>query len=511
VARAPLAVFALLLAAGAGSAQEGALVSTPQQTPGLVPSEVEDATGDEQASVGPAPGTPTLDLNGAVRLALEQNFSLLDSSAAVTASRSSAAVTASRWQRSAASGEFLPQVVPLFSRGDGRTLFGLDVSQRLPWTGGTLVATGRYVSQPDPAQGVEPLFPRSTDLRLLLSQPLLRGAGPNATYFDLTNAKRAVVTQERTFELSRQRLAVLVASAFYTVIAQRQLFEVADQSLQRTESLLDASDARLKVGMASKLDVFRAELQAAQAREGMIRTTAALETALERFRGILALPPDNPVEPEGVVLAPPEEEEEEEPVEMLVRQALENRLELKEARDRVSDARRASSLARQDLLPQVDLNLGVTQLGFGRTFGGAFGMRDRQIEFFISASYPFRQTTQKANRAVTEISVQVSERSVTQLVLEIEREVHLAARDLDRIRQSVVVQLQSVGVAGQQRRLAVLRYQRGLASNFDVVDAESNYVVARSALVSLLTSYAVARLELRRATGTLSVDTEFAP
>ena len=456
---------------------------------------------EDEAPVGPTPGAPTLDLNGAVRLALQQNFALLDSSAAVTASR---------WQRSAASGEFLPQVVPLFSRGDGRTLFGLDVSQRLPWTGGTLVATGRYVSQPDPAAGMEPLFPRTTDLRLLLSQPLLRGAGPNATYFDLTNAKRAVVTQERTFELARQRLAVLVASAFYTVIAQRQLFEVADQSLQRTESLLDASDARLKVGMASKLDVFRAELQAAQAREGMIRTTAALETALEQFRGILALPPDNPVEPEAVALEPPEKEEEE-PVEMLVRQALEHRLELKEARDRVSDTRRASALARQNLLPQVDLNLGVTQLGFGRTFGGAFGMRDRQIEFFISASYPFRQTTQKANRAVSEISVQVSERAVAQIVLEIEREVHLAARDLDRIRQSVVVQLQSVGVAEQQRRLAVLRYQRGLASNFDVVDAESNYVVARSALVSLLTSYAVARLELRRATGTLSVDTEFAP
>jgi outer membrane protein len=500
-ARAPLAVLALLLAAGAAFAQESALVSTPQQTPRPVPSDIEDATDHEQAPVGPTPGAPTLDLHGAVRLALEQNFALLDSSAAVTASR---------WQRSAASGEFLPQVVPLFSRGDGRTLFGLDVSQRLPWTGGTLVATGRYVSQPDPAAGVEPLFPRTTDLRLLLSQPLLRGAGPNATYFDLTNAKRAVAMQERTFELARQRLAVQVASAFYSVIAQRQLFEVADQSLQRTESLLDASDARLKVGMASKLDVFRAELQAAQAREGMIRTTAALETALEQFRGILALPPDNPVEPEGVVLEPPEEEEEE-PVEMLVRQALEHRLELKEARDRVSDARRASSLARQNLLPQVDLNLGVTQLGFGRTFGGAFGMRDRQIEFFISASYPFRQTTQKANRAVSEISVQVSERAVAQIVLEIEREVHLAARDLDRIRQSVVVQLQSVGVAGQQRRLAVLRYQRGLASNFDVVDAESNYVVARSALVSLLTSYAVARLELRRATGTLSVDTEFAP
>ena len=73
------------------------------------------------------------------------------------------------------------------------------------------------------------------------------------------------------------------------------------------------------------------------------------------------------------------------------------------------------------------------------------------------------------------------------------------------------MQLQAVDVAEKQRRLAVLRYQRGLASNFDVVDAESNFVVARSSLVSLLTSYAVSRLELQRVTGTLSVDVEFAP
>jgi outer membrane protein TolC len=84
-------------------------------------------------------------------------------------------------------------------------------------------------------------------------------------------------------------------------------------------------------------------------------------------------------------------------------------------------------------------------------------------------------------------------------------------RELDRIRQSVAVQEQAVNVAVQQRRLAVLRYQRGLASNFDVVDAESNLVVARSALVSLLTSFAVARLELRRVTGRLSIETGVGP
>jgi outer membrane protein TolC len=202
-----------------------------------------------------------------------------------------------------------------------------------------------------------------------------------------------------------------------------------------------------------------------------------------------------------------------EPLEVLVQRALENRLELQEARDQVGDAERSASLAKQNMLPELDLNVGVTQLGFGRSFGDAWrgGLTDRQVEFFVSASYPIRQTTLKANRAVRELEVGVRQRGVTQLELEIEREVHRAWRELDRIRQSVEVQVQAVDVAEKQRRLAELRYQRGLASNFDVVDAESNLVVARSSLVSLLTSYAVARLELKRVTGTLSVDTEFAP
>jgi outer membrane protein TolC len=442
-----------------------------------------------------------LDLAAAVRLALEQNFSLLNSADSVSSAR---------WQESAASGQFLPQVVPVFQKGDGRTLFGLDISQKLPWSGGRLTATGRYTSVD--GTEIDSPFASTSDLRLLLSQPLLRGAGPNATYFELTNARRAVTGQERSFELARQALAVQVASSFYSVVAQRQLFEVAAQSLERTEGLLEASNARLQVGMASKLDVFRAELQAAQAREGMIRSRAALETALEQFRGILALPPDAPVEPEAVSLAVPEGEDVE-PVEVLVQRALDNRLELKEARDQVGDAERSASLAKQNMLPELDLNVGVTQLGFGRSFGDAWrgGLTDRQVEFFVSASYPIRQTTLKANRAVRELEVGVRQRGVTQLELEIEREVHRAWRELDRIRQSVEVQVQAVDVAEKQRRLAELRYQRGLASNFDVVDAESNLVVARSSLVSLLTSYAVARLELKRVTGTLSVDTEFAP
>ena len=276
--------------------------------------------------VGPTPGAPTIGLDAAVRTALAQGFPLLDSQDAVSASR---------WRAKSAVADFYPSLTPIYQRGEGRTAWGVDLSQRLPYTGGTLTATGRYLSEPT----ANAPFPRTTDLRLLLTQPLLRGVGPNTTFFELTNARRAVQGQERTLALARQRTAVEVAAAFYGVIAQRQLLEVARQSLERTEALQKSSEARLEVGLASKLDVFRAELQAAQARDAMLRSQSSLATALERFRAQLAIPPGDPVEPEAAAL--PATDDVFEPVEVLVRRATSTRLELAEARDRVSDARRS--------------------------------------------------------------------------------------------------------------------------------------------------------------------------
>jgi outer membrane protein TolC len=493
VGRAVLAALVVLLGAGGAAAQAP---PPPAATPSPAPPAAEPPV-DVDRIVGPTPGAPTMSLAAAVRMALERNFGLLDSADSLAATR---------FQESAARGEFLPPVTPLYQKSQDQSVFGLDVSQKLPWTGGTLSATGRYLSQPS----VEAPFPNTTDVRLLLSQPLLRGFGPNATFFDLTNATRARIDQERNLALARQQLAVEVAAGFYAVVAQRQLLDVARQSLERTEGLLKSSEARLEVGLASKLDVYRAELQAAQARDAMVRSQAALDTALERFRGLLALSPGEPVEPEAAAL-PALGTDSLEPAEVLVARALENRLELLEARDQVGDARRAASLAGQNLLPQLDLNVGVTQLGYGTSFGGAWAAGDRRVEVFLSASYPLQQASERASRSIAQLQVATRERAVQERQLQVEQQVRQARRDLEQIRKSVELQQQAVEVAAQQRRLAVLRYQRGLGSNFDVVDAESSLVTARSALVQLLTTYAVARLDLKRATGTLDVDAEFGP
>jgi outer membrane protein TolC len=212
----------------------------------------------------------------AVSIALKKNYGLLSAADSVQTSRVNYSATRA---------QFYPQITPRFQRADQESTFGVDAAQRLPWTGGSLTATTLFRALPGTDFGPT----RSSGLQLLLNQPLLRGFGPNATYYALRNSRRSQQAQERAFELNRQRLAVDVARSFYQVIQQRQLLGVARQSFKRSESLLKASEARLQVGLVSKLDVFRAELQASQAQDAMVRSQAGLDTALEQLRVLLGL------------------------------------------------------------------------------------------------------------------------------------------------------------------------------------------------------------------------------
>jgi outer membrane protein TolC len=438
-----------------------------------------------------------LSLGATVSLALERNFGLLSQADNVTAAGFRVGVSRA---------QFLPRLTPRFARTQDGTTFGIDAFQRLPWTGGSIEGAAAFSTREDSGDPTT----RNAAASVLFRQPLLRGFGPNATFYDLANSRRARQTQERSYELGRQRLAVQVTSAFYNVIAQRELLAVSEQSLKRSRSLLKASEARLKVGLASKLDVFRAELQAAQTEDSLVRSEAALESAKEQLRALLALPPDDPVEPPAVSLMDTTTAEPE-PVEALVARALANRIEIEEARDQVKDARRTLSLARQNLLPQLDLTLTYTRLGAGPSFKDAWNFGDTRTSLGFATSYPLERSADRADRALAEVDLASRERAQSQQELDVEAEVRAAVREITRIRKSVDLQKQAVDVAAQQRRLATLRYERGLASNFDVVDAEGSLVLARSALVSLLASYKVAEVELKRALGTLDVTTEFGP
>ena len=326
-----------------------------------------------------------MSLRQALDFAMTGNFSIQASSDTVESARIGVAT---------ARAQFYPKLIPSIRGSTDDRTFSLDATQKLPWTGGSLSASASYRTTTRQDQ----FFPSTSDLRLTLSQPLLRGFGPTTARFDLVNSRRSLQSRERSHDLALQRLAIDVTSAFFQVTKQRRLVAVARQSQERSLRLKIASEARLKVGLASKLDVLRAELQASQAESAAVASESALETALEQFRSLLGLAPSELVEPEQMEL-PTALAEGTEPLEALLARAFERRLDLQESRDQLEDARRSASVARQRLLPQIDVNVGYTRVGYGTDFSSSFDGADERVDFFVTTSYPLERTADLAAKA----------------------------------------------------------------------------------------------------------------
>ncbi|HEY7819183.1 MAG TPA: TolC family protein, partial [Vicinamibacteria bacterium] len=230
-------------------------------------------------------GPRVLTLEEAVKLALIENLNLQSNADALQGSIIGEGLAESR---------FNFKITPSYARGFGESSLvdqglGLDVSKLLPfgttmtagvrsdWTGGELgnVNTSLATFQ--------------------VTQPLLRGFGKRTTEFDLENSRRSRTNSERSFSLARQRLAVDVVASYFDIVRQTGLVDVAEKSLERSRELLRASEARLEVGLASKLDVFRAELQVSQSEDAVIFRKEALELALDSFKFNLGLAPTDDV------------------------------------------------------------------------------------------------------------------------------------------------------------------------------------------------------------------------
>ena len=262
----------------------------------------------------PSPGTPTIPLAQAVATALERNFTVLNSADSVATSRLREGVTRA---------QFYPKVTPRYSRSADDSVFGLDATQKLPWTGGSVTAAALMSSTFDGAIGpaVSP-FPRTSDLRLVrdpAASPRLRAPTRPSTTCGRAGARARDRNGNTSWAASGWPWTC--TRSYYQVIQQRQLLAVARQSLDRSESLRKASTARLEVGLVSKLDVYRAELQASQAQESMVRAEASLDSELERFRTLLGLSPSDPLQPEALVLPEDIAADDIEPVEVLTQRA----------------------------------------------------------------------------------------------------------------------------------------------------------------------------------------------
>ena len=333
-----------------------------------------------------------------------------------------------------------------------------------------------------------------------ISQPLFRGWKSVATA-EVVQARRNIRAADTTRLDARQRLIVSVAETYFDVIKAQRLAAVAEQGLERARLLKVASEARSKVGLATELDVLRADLLAAQAEATVVMQREALETAQDALKTIIGRDADTALDVPSIDPAPIEPPPTE-AVDAAIAVALTTRPDVREARDRISDARRQENVARWNLLPPVNLDIGYTRRGLGP--GASFyGDMLNGWRFGFSSSYGLDRSDETAGAATAAVAVRAAEREARDVERKAADEIRRAYRARERTAATLMIQARAVDLAARQLRLAQLRYERGVAGNFDVVDAESNLLAAEAARISAEIDQSLAALHLRRVIGVL--------
>lgn len=456
-------------------------------------------------AAGPAAAqtAPPLTLAQAVNEALSKNERLLNQADATTQ-----ADLGLRLARNT----FKPKVTPNIFGSFGRTdissqVYRVDLSQKLT-TGTDLRLSVGTASSQIPSQSRlsddDVLF-YNADTTLSLTQPLLRGFGASVARRSLTSTELRRVDAGRQQSMAEQQVAIDVAGAYYRLVAQQTFVDVARQSIARARRLRDASEAKLDAGLVSQLDVLRSQQLVAQAEIQFFDTQAGVEEARDRLANLMGRTAAEAFEVRGDIPRPPTE-----PVDVAqaTTVALGNRLDLRSRIASRDDAENQIRYTKNQLLPQVDVNLALTRRETADSFKQSFALDGYQFATFFTIAMPVDRTAQQVDYQSALLDRDRRRREVTTLERQIVDDVRQALRERDRLLRGVVSAETSVEIGRREVEVAQMRYQTGLSNNLDVVTAESGLLAAESRRIQALADSAIARLRLRALLGVLDPRTD---
>jgi outer membrane protein TolC len=339
---------------------------------------------------------------------------------------------------------------------------------------------------------------------LSLVQPLLRGGGHAVAYEPLIQAERDLVYAIREFELFREDFSIDVARRFYDLVNRKQSIENQQHNLDNNEFGRRQAEALFAVGRGNELDVLRARRSELTAKNALLEAQESLHLAFDTYRIFLGLPESEHID---VLPDPPVFSEVDYEVNSAVEVALQNRLDLLNRQEQLEDVERGVGLARNGLLPDLDLRLGTsyaTTSSISPPGGSAFERSDSSLS--VTLGIPLDRVDQRNAYRSAELALGRARRSLEEFEDQLRVSIQSSFRELARRLESLEIQRQLIVDQTKNLRIAELRFERGDIDNRDVVEANQSLLDAKNALIDEQVGYEIARLQLLRDLGILFVD-----
>ncbi len=292
---------------------------------------------------------------------------------------------------------------------------------------------------------------------------------------------------------ARELVVLGVGGIYLQVIATAARIESQRAQVSNAQAVYDQAQVRKAAGTNAKIDVMRTlvELQTQKQR------LSALESDFRKQKLTLArmigIPLDRALtlsEPLTSGAAPIPE------APAAVHEAFANRSDLKAAEAQVRAAERALDAARAERLPSVALNGNYGVLGPNPTQTHGVFTVTGEVSVPIWQGGRIKGEIQQAEAAVHQRQAELADQRGR-----VEQEVRTALIELETAAGQVQLAESNRGYAAETLHEAHDRFNLGVATTVEVVQAQEQVAAAESDYVSSVLSFDLARLNLSRATG----------
>ncbi|MFG0256299.1 MAG: TolC family protein [Phycisphaerales bacterium JB043] len=351
-----------------------------------------------------------------------------------------------------------------------RVINELAVTQRLPF-GGDVAARFVYDATEQLRATSTEDYTQATSLILDGNIPLLRGAGLAARE-SRVQAERDIIYAARDFERFRRRFLVDIANDFFNLVSQLDAIANQERSIESQQQSLERTAAQVEAGKKDAFQERQIRQNVLQAESTLIAQRERYIVALDRFKTRLGIDVTTPVVIVDTELDLPEPRSNPAQSAQL---ALAYRLDLQNARDRVDDSRRGVRIARNDLLPDLDLSGSL-----------AFGSQDDHLPNFdgettsysagVTFGLPLDREIERLQLRQATIDLQRQQRSYNLFRDNIILEARAARRNIDQQRFTILLADQRVENNELSREQQILKE----GDPFDLTQAENALLEAEN-------------------------------
>ncbi len=367
----------------------------------------------------------------------------------------------------------------------------------------------------------------SSTFRFQIQQELLAGFGfgPNLRYLRIARNNKKI--SDIAFKDQVIATITQIENIYWDLVSAYEQTQVNEQSFSFAQQTLDNARKQLQLEAVPAMDVMRAEAEVSKRDQDLTVARTSLQLQETLMKNAITKSLDDPVL-ESMPVIPTDKMEtvaiqSTQPIQDLISKAQNGRPELAESTIDLVNRQISRSAARNALLPSLSLvgfyagsglagplnptyNLGPNVSNVPTDFGGAlqntFNNSSPDYYVGLNLSIPIRNRVAKADQFRSELEYRQAELRMEQLKKQVRIEVRNAQFALDQTGARVESARKARDLAQRTFDITKKEQELGAGSSYQTLSAQRDLALAQLDLVSAMTTYEKAKVELDRATGT---------